>query len=277
MTDPRRIIIALNNQGVRLLQQKNHLQANQVLLQCLHKLKETRIRQRVVPSGVVPYEKLVEGDDEDRPSCFATVPLNLDTTTTTTSSSTCSLTIFDRVFVFLPAGPAEDPTARHNRDGSAAVILYNLALTQQTRALQIVNVDTTKSQAALLQALRMYAWALSALQHWDRHSTTVHQGCHLLRVATLHNMAVAQALVGQTTAARRSFQCLETVLHQQQAKPYLERRDAHFFFVVAATTNVLWCQQQQQQKQPAEEDDDSTPGLTRTTSSLLGPAPAAAA
>jgi tetratricopeptide (TPR) repeat protein len=210
----QRRVIALANHGVRLLQQRNHGKATQTLLQALNYLKECS-KKRPLP------EKVTEGDCQERPTIFITESLTLMGMGKEDLHCTLPFQMFQQVFTFSSSDC--DPTSPENRDGSSAMILYNMALVYHSRA--------SPSKVSLAKALQMYNYALAAIQHWARHQV-VHQGCHLLRLAILNNMAHVNALLQKKAAAEHCLKCLRDIL--AYAKGFTTEEQYEFF-----TANVV--------------------------------------
>lgn len=218
-------IIAMNNHGVRFLQQRNHRQAGDRILQALSHLKESN-KKRPLPG------KLQQEDEHEiLISGFSCHPISPSTASCSSSAMgrddrTTSLPfqMFDRVFAF---SSSQDPTARHNRDGSSAMLLYNLGVTNHARAMEL-SQQGRPSKLSSAKALKMYTWALSAVQHWARgHQEAVHEGCHLLRLAILNNMAHINAMMHRTADAQHCLKCTRDILNY--AKGHVSREEYAFF------------------------------------------------
>jgi len=106
--------------------------------------------------------------------------------------------------------PTVDPCAPHQRDGTTACLLYNMALAEERLSLRHTAVNTngdngTTEQHGKLQkmmlkkAANIYGMAYSAAQHWKRW-TIDHPGYDVLCLAIVNNLVgIHQQLSSSST------------------------------------------------------------------------------
>ncbi|CAB9496244.1 expressed unknown protein [Seminavis robusta] len=270
-TEERRIV-GLNNLGIRQLQSGNSngsRQALQSLLQSLHHLKQAKNMN--TPACQPDQPDQVDQEGLERPSLFALQPIHpTNDSASFSSSSTDNLPfqMFDHVFAFSHSTSTSSVTSMENRDGTMAALTYNLAATHHSRGVYLL-AHNKSAKVSLSKAIQLYTFALSAMQHWAK-NFQVHQGCHILRLAILNNMAHANALLQHKQDAIHCLKCLRDVL--PYAKLPLVSKEHYAFF--SANVVVLCLKQvvQHQHKHKRHSQEESQP--SRDT--LLDiPAPAA--
>lgn len=191
--------VSLNNNAVRLIQDGECRKATETLLMALGKLKAAKSRQQQISSS--SHKLPAESFACNRRRIFTSQAIN---TTAGRPTTDCQrqeepFSMYQKVLLL---SSRQDPASLDNRDVSAGVILYNLAVANHLRGLEM------NHRISLAKAVRTYEWALSALQRGGHKDFR----CCLVRVAILHNVAHANFVAGRTTEALHSFKCLRDIL-----------------------------------------------------------------
>lgn len=220
-------VLSLNNQAVRCLQQQDYRKSIETFLLALGKQKEA-IKATTSSSSSRQQEaahalQKLPSEEEDRAqqvinekSYFISQSLEC---TSTREEEDAPFQLFDRVFLL----SRHDPTSASHRDGTSAVILFNMAMAHHHRGIRF------NQRLQLAKAVRMYQWALSAVQHWEKTTSCPNNssGCHVLRLAILNNMAHANYCGRRNQDAVHSLKCLRDIL--VYAKGCVPPKDFAFF------------------------------------------------
>jgi hypothetical protein len=118
---------------------------------------------------------------------FQSVPFANDVLDARTETE--RLHLYSRAFV-LSENPEHNPAAMNRRDGTSALILYNMGATLHAQAIQ------TGDSSTLGKALTVYRLALSAGEHWALYSGGK---TSLLHMSILNNLALVNTQLMQVS------------------------------------------------------------------------------
>lgn len=131
-------------------------------------------------------------------------------------SSYARLHMYNRVFV-LSEKQENDPSSIYRRDGTSALILFNIGVTLHAQAAQ------TGSSRTLEKAMTTYRLAQSAVEHWALYSGGQNS---LLELAILNNMALLHT---QLMQIEDSVSCLRLLGQLLMQMPDLTREARSVF------------------------------------------------
>ena len=206
---------ALNNSAARLVQEGNYAAALPTYLVALNVFKE-RVKT-LVATGNDRYHELACAGYGPNASAQATSlrrkrvsQIKRDhnffqtaafiTPELIAKSSHARLHMYNRVFI-LSEKQENDPSSVYRRDGTSALILFNIGVTLHAQA------SHTGSSRTLGKAMTAYRLAQSAVEHWALYSGGQNS---LLELAILNNMALLHT---QLVQIEDSVSCLRLLGH----------------------------------------------------------------